>query len=141
MMMMSSHPLITEIEQEYLKADRPQVFPGDTVRVNVLIREGNKERVQAFEGVVLARRGGGINTTFVVRKVFQGVSIERSFFLHSPKVESIKVIRRGKVRRAKLYFLRERIGKSARIREKTTGYAAINKFGNILVANPTTPKK
>jgi large subunit ribosomal protein L19 len=111
------------------------------VRVNVLIREGSKERVQAFEGVVLAKRGGGINTTFVVRKVFQGVSVERSFFLHSPKVESIKIIRRGKVRRAKLYFLRERIGKSARIREKTTGYATINKFGNILLANPTTPKK
>ena len=139
--MMSHHPLIEEINQEFLKTDRPSIFPGDSVRVNVLIREGSKERVQAFEGVVLAKRGGGINTTFVVRKVFQGVSVERSFFLHSPKVESIKIIRRGKVRRAKLYFLRERIGKSARNREKTTGYATINKFGNILLANPTTPKK
>ncbi|MFM7389760.1 MAG: 50S ribosomal protein L19 [Vampirovibrionales bacterium] len=130
-----SHPLIQQIEQEYLQANRPKLFPGDTVKVNVKIVEGNKERIQAFEGVVIALRGGGVNTTFKVRKVFQGVSVERTFFLHSPRVESVKVLRRGKVRRAKLYYLRERMGKSARIREKTTGYAAPNKPGSILVAN------
>lgn len=130
-----SHPLIQQIEQEYLQENRPVLFPGDTVRVNVKIVEGNKERIQAFEGIVIGQRGSGVNATFRVRKVFQGVSVERVFFMHSPRVESIKVIRRGRVRRAKLYYLRDRMGKSARIREKTTGYAATGKFGSILVAN------
>lgn len=130
-----SHPLIREIEQEYLQENRPKLFVGDTVRVNVLIREGNKERIQAFEGIIIAKRGSGVGATFRVRKVFQGVSVERTFLIHSPRVDSIEVIRRGKVRRAKLYYLRNRMGKAARIREKTTGYAAPGKFGSILVAN------
>jgi large subunit ribosomal protein L19 len=136
-----SHPILKTIEQSYLKADRPLIYPGDTVRVNVLIKEGNKERIQAFEGVIIARRGGGLSETFAVRKVFQGIGVERTFFLHSPKIESIKILKRGRVRRAKLYYLRERVGKAARIREKTTGYAAPNKFGSILVANPSTASK
>ena len=130
-----SQQLIRDIEQEYLKTDRPAVYPGDTVKVMVRIKEGNKERLQAFEGVVLRVRGGGINKTFSVRKVFQGVSVERNFFFHSPRVDSIKVIRRGKVRRSRLYYLRDRIGKSARIREKTTGCVAPGKDKDLHAAS------
>jgi large subunit ribosomal protein L19 len=133
------HPLIREIEQEYIRTDRPILFPGDTVRVNVKIVEGNKERIQAFEGIVIAKRGFGVGATFRVRKVFQGVSVERTFLINSPRVESVTVLRRGRVRRAKLYYLRDRMGKAARIREKTTGYAAPGKFGSILVANANNP--
>lgn len=129
------HPLIREIEKEYTRTDRPVLFPGDTVRVNVKIVEGSKERIQAFEGIIIAKRGAGVGATFRVRKVFQGVSVERTFLINSPRVESITVLRRGRVRRAKLYYLRDRMGKAARIREKTTGYAAPTKFGSILVAN------
>jgi large subunit ribosomal protein L19 len=111
--------LVREIEQEYLKADLPKVNPGDTVKVMVRIREGNKERLQGYEGVVIKLAGASISKTVTVRRVFQGVGVERVFLLHSPKVESIKVLRRGDVRRAKLYYLRERTGKAARIREKT----------------------
>ena len=111
--------LVKEIEQEYLKADLPEVSPGDTVKVMVRIREGNKERLQGYEGVVLKLAGAGVSKTVTVRRVFQGVGVERVFLLHSPKVESIKVLRRGDVRRAKLYYLRQRTGKAARIREKT----------------------
>ena len=135
------HPLIREIEQEYIRTDRPILFPGDTVRVNVKIVEGNKERIQAFEGIVIAKRGFGVGATFRVRKVFQGVSVERTFLINSPRVESITVLRRGRVRRAKLYYLRDRMGKAARIREKTTGYAAPGKFGSILVANANNPSE
>jgi len=111
--------LVKEIENEYLKADLPEVCPGDTVKVMVRIREGNKERLQGYEGVVIKIAGAGVNKTVTVRRVFQGVGVERVFLLHSPKVESIKVLRRGDVRRAKLYYLRQRTGKAARIREKT----------------------
>jgi large subunit ribosomal protein L19 len=112
--------LIREIEKEYLKTDLPAVNPGDTVKIVVRIREGNKERLQGYEGVVLKLAGAGVSRTVTVRRVFQGVGVERVFLLHSPKVDSIKVLRRGDVRRAKLYYLRERTGKAARIREKTT---------------------
>ncbi|WP_073996148.1 50S ribosomal protein L19 [Arcanobacterium urinimassiliense] len=99
--------------------DRPEFRAGDTVKVNVKVVEGNRERIQAFQGVVLARRGGkGIGATFTVRKFSFGVSVERTFPLHSPNVESIEVLTRGKVRRAKLYYLRDRYGKAAKIREK-----------------------
>lgn len=111
--------LVKEIENEYLKADLPEVNPGDTVKVMVRIREGNKERLQGYEGVVIKLAGAGVSKTVTVRRVFQGVGVERVFLLHSPKVESIKVLRRGDVRRAKLYYLRQRTGKAARIREKT----------------------
>ena len=111
------HPFI-ETQREYLREDVPDFRAGDTVRVNVRVREGEKERIQAFEGVVIARKHGGINETFTVRKISSGIGVERIFPLHSPSIESIVVVRQGRVRRAKLYYLRERRGKSARIAEK-----------------------
>ena len=106
------------IEREGLRTDLPTFDPGDTLRVMVRVREGEKERVQAFEGVCIARRGGGINETFTVRKISAGVGVERIFPLHSPSIASLEVVRKGRVRRAKLYFLRRLAGKAARIREK-----------------------
>ena len=106
------------IEREGLKTGFPDFAPGDTVRVMVRVREGDKERLQAFEGVCIARRGGGINETFTVRKISAGVGVERIFPLHSPSISAIELVRKGRVRRAKLYFLRRLAGKSARIREK-----------------------
>ncbi|MGH7699169.1 MAG: 50S ribosomal protein L19 [Gemmatimonadales bacterium] len=106
------------VEREQLKTDLPAFDPGDTVRVMVRVREGDKERLQAFEGVCIGRRGGGINETFTVRKVSAGVGVERIFPLHSPAIAEIAVVRKGRVRRAKLYFLRRLAGKAARIREK-----------------------
>ncbi|BAD40456.1 50S ribosomal protein L19 [Symbiobacterium thermophilum] len=110
--------IIREIEREYMRSDIPAFRPGDTVRVNVKVVEGNRERIQAFEGVVIKRQGSGINETFTVRRVSYGVGVERTFPVHSPRLASIEVIRRGVVRRAKLYYLRERTGKAARIRER-----------------------
>jgi large subunit ribosomal protein L19 len=109
---------VKQIENEQLREGIPSFDPGDTVRVNVRIREGEKERIQAFEGVCIARSGGGASETFTVRKVSGGIGVERVFPLHSPMLESIKVMRRGRVRRAKLYYLRARKGKAARIRER-----------------------
>ncbi len=106
------------IQREGMRTDLPVFEPGDTVRVMVRVREGDKERVQAFEGVCIGRRGGGINETFTVRKISAGVGVERIFPLHSPSVATIELVRKGRVRRAKLYFLRRLAGKSARIREK-----------------------
>ncbi len=106
------------LAREGLKDDIPEFSPGDTVRVMVRVREGQKERLQAFEGNVIARRGGGISESFTVRKVSQGIGVERIFPLHSPSVESITVLRRGRVRRAKLYYLRKLSGKAARIKER-----------------------
>jgi large subunit ribosomal protein L19 len=110
--------IVKQIENEQLREGLPNFDPGDTLRVNVRIREGEKERIQAFEGVCIARQGGGASETFTVRKVSAGIGVERVFPLHSPMLESIKVMRRGRVRRAKLYYLRGRKGKAARIREK-----------------------
>src|SRR5436853_1940559 len=107
-----------EIRREGLKANVTAFDPGDTVRVMVRVREGEKERLQAFEGVCIGRRGGGINETFTVRKISAGVGVERIFPLHSPSIAEIELIRKGRVRRAKLYFLRRLAGKAARIREK-----------------------
>ena len=109
--------LIEEITKEQLKTDLPTFRPGDTVRVHVNIVEGTRERVQVFEGVVIKRRGGGISETFTVRKVSYGVGVERTFPVHTPKIAKLEVIRRGKVRRAKLYYLRNLRGKKARIKE------------------------
>jgi large subunit ribosomal protein L19 len=106
------------IEREGLKTDLPEFDPGDTVRVMVRVREGEKERLQAFEGVCIARRGGGLNEMFTVRKISAGVGVERMFPLHSPSIAEIVLVRKGRVRRAKLYFLRRLAGKAARIREK-----------------------
>lgn len=110
---------ILEIEKPYLKKNIPDFKPGDTVRVAVRIVEGDKERVQYFEGVCISRRGGGLRETFTLRRVSYGVGIERIFQLHSPRIESIEVVRRGKVRKAKLYYLRKLRGKKARIAEAT----------------------
>ena len=101
-----------------LREDAPQIVIGDTVRVHVKIREGERERIQVFEGTVLARNGSGITETFTVRRVSYGVGVERAFPLHSPNIEKIEVSRRGKVRRAKLYYLRDRVGKRAKVKEK-----------------------
>ncbi len=109
---------IDVIEREGLRENIPPFRPGDTVRVSVRVREGDKERLQAFEGVCIGRRGAGINETFTVRKVSAGVGVERIFPLHSPTVARIDVVRAGRVRRAKLYYLRKLAGKAARIRER-----------------------
>lgn len=109
--------IIASIEQEQLRQDIPQFRPGDTVQVHAKIVEGNRERIQVFEGVVIKRRGGGLRETFTVRRVSYGVGVERTFPIHSPRIEKIVVTRRGKVRRAKLYYLRNLTGKAARIKE------------------------
>lgn len=112
--------LLQGLESQFKKQKEPRFEVGDTVKVKVLIREGKKERIQAFEGVCISVRGRGINKTFTVRRIFQGVGVERTFVLHSPKVQDVKVIRTGKRRRSKLYFLREKIGsKATRLREDT----------------------
>jgi large subunit ribosomal protein L19 len=107
--------MIKEIEQQYMKKEVPDFRPGDTVRVAVRIVEGDKERTQNYEGVVIARHGTGMNETFTVRRVSFGVGMERTFTLHSPRVEEIKIVRHGRVRRAKLYYLRDLSGRKARI--------------------------
>lgn len=109
--------LIREITKDQLKSDLPDFRPGDTVKVHVKVIEGQRERIQIFEGVVIKRHGGGVSETFTVRKISYGVGVERTFPLNSPKVDRIEVVRHGKVRRAKLYYLRELTGKAARIKE------------------------
>jgi len=117
----------SETEKTWLRTDIPPFRAGDTLRVNVRVVEGEKERLQAFEGVCIARRGAGVNETFTVRKVSNGVGVERIFPVHSPMISDISVVRRGRVRRAKLYYLRHLTGKATRIREK-----------RVKVAVPTT---
>jgi large subunit ribosomal protein L19 len=101
-----------------MKSDLPIIHIGDTVKIGVIIQEGNKERTQPYEGTVIARRNTGINQTITVRKTFQGVGVERVFLIHSPAIDSIKIIKRGKVRRAKLYYLRDRVGKATRVKQR-----------------------
>jgi large subunit ribosomal protein L19 len=110
--------IINQLEQEQMKQDIPAFSPGDTVTVQVKVKEGNRERLQAFEGIVIAKRNRGMNSAFTVRKISHGEGVERVFQTHSPAIGSIKVKRKGDVRRAKLYYLRELSGKSARIKEK-----------------------
>ena len=109
--------IITEITKDQLRSDLPSFRPGDTVKVHVKIVEGTRERIQLFEGVVIKRRGGGISETFTVRKISYGVGVERTFPVHTPKIAQLEVVRKGKVRRAKLYYLRNLRGKAARIKE------------------------
>ncbi|HBT71935.1 MAG TPA: 50S ribosomal protein L19 [Lysinibacillus sp.] len=109
--------IITEITKAQLRTDLPTFRPGDTVKVHVKVVEGTRERIQLFEGVVIKRRGGGISETFTVRKISYGVGVERTFPVHTPKIANLEVVRRGKVRRAKLYYLRNLRGKAARIKE------------------------
>ncbi len=110
--------IIDDIVQSRLKTELPEFAPGDTVRVDVKVVESGRERTQAFEGVVLARRAAGINENFTVRRTTHGIGVERTFLVHSPRIESVRVVRRGRVRRAKLYYLRDRVGKAARIKER-----------------------
>jgi large subunit ribosomal protein L19 len=111
------HPFI-ETQKEWLRGDLPPFRAGDTVRVSVRVKEGDKERLQAFEGVCIARRGAGVSQTFTVRKISSGIGVERIFPVHSPMIASITVVRRGRVRRAKLYYLRHLTGKATRIKER-----------------------
>ncbi len=110
--------LVQEVTQQYLKTDIPEFRAGDTVKVHVRLKEGEKERIQIFEGLVIARKHGGIAETFTVRKISSGIGVERVFPLHAPSVAQIDVIRSGRVRRAKLYYIRSRRGKAARIKER-----------------------
>jgi large subunit ribosomal protein L19 len=114
---MRRNKVIEELENQQLK-EHPDFAPGDTISVSVRVKEGNRERLQAFEGVVIGKRNRGLNSSFIVRKISHGVGVERTFQTHSPLIASIEVKRRGDVRQAKLYYLRERSGRSARIREK-----------------------
>ena len=110
--------IIDKIDQEQMRFDHPDFRPGDTVKVHIRIIEGNKERVQVFQGVVLKRKRGKMNASFTVRKISHGVGVEKTFALHSPRIEKIEVVTHGRVRRSRLFYLRERRGKAARIRER-----------------------
>ncbi len=133
---------ITQIEKGYTKDNVPEFKAGDTVKVHVKIREGDKERIQVFQGTVISRRGGGTNQTFTVRKISSGIGVERVFPLHSPNVSKIQRIRRGKVRRAKLYYLRGLTGKSARIEEQLDDVGTAKaKKAKATKAKKTEPEK
>ena len=134
------HPFI-ETQKEYLRENIPSFRPGDTVRVNVRVREGDKERIQAFEGVCIGRKHGGVSETFKVRKISGGVGVERTFPLHSPMIASIELVREGRVRRAKLYYLRNLRGKAARIRERDTRQAATGSSGQAQGASASNKSK
>ena len=126
--------IIKSIEHEQLKSKIPVINIGDTIRVHVRVKEGNRERIQVFEGIVIKRQGGGTKETFTVRRISYGVGVEKTFLIHSPKVEKVEIKRAGKVRRAKLYYLRDRVGKSAKTKENIGG-----KIGIVDVEVPGTP--
>jgi large subunit ribosomal protein L19 len=115
---MNAEAIIRSIEAEHIKTNLPEIHVGDSVEVGVRIKEGNKERVQPYKGTVISKRNGGINETITVRRIFQGVGVERVFLIHSPLVAHVKIERRGRVRRAKLYYLRDRVGKATRIKQR-----------------------
>src|SRR5690606_16543834 len=110
--------IIRSIEEAQMRTDLPEFGPGDTLKVHVNVVEGDRERIQVFEGVCIKRAGGGLTETFTVRKISQGVGVERTFPVHSPRIDRIEVVRKGRVRRARLFYLRDRIGKAARIKER-----------------------
>lgn len=118
---MSNQSILESVAAPYKKADLPTIWPGDTVKVSVKVREGNKERIQVYEGTVIALKNGGIAETVTVRKISNAIGVERTFPIHSPNVAKIEVTRRGRVRRAKLYYLRDKVGKDARIKERRKG--------------------
>ncbi len=117
-MKFNAEAVINAIEAEQMKSDIPNLQIGDQVKVGVKIREGGKERTQPYEGTLIAMRGSGLNSTITVRRIFQGIGVERVFLIHSPRIADIKILRRGRVRRAKLYYLRDRVGKSTRLKER-----------------------
>ncbi|MGE4283359.1 MAG: 50S ribosomal protein L19 [Clostridia bacterium] len=110
--------IIKALQEEQLRSDLPALVIGDTIRVYVKVKEGNRERVQMFEGTIIRKKHGGIQETFTVRRISYGVGVERTFPVNSPKIDKIEVVRKGKVRRAKLYYLRDRVGKAAKVKEK-----------------------
>lgn len=110
--------LVSDLEANQLKSNLPKIYVGDTVKVGVLIQEGNKQRVQPYEGIVIAQHRAGNNTTITVRRIFQGIGVERIFAIHSPSIQDIQIIRRAEVRKSKLYYLRNRVGKATRLKEK-----------------------
>ena len=117
---MKLHELIKKVESTQLKSDLPKICVGDTVKVGVLIQEGNKQRVQPYEGIVISQHKAGLNSTITVRRDFQGIGVERIFSIHSPSLKNIQVLRQAKVRKAKLYYLRDRVGKATRLTPKIT---------------------
>ena len=114
----SKQSIIQQIEQHYLKTDIPTINVGDLVRLKILIQEGNKERIQLSEGIVLSIHSAGLNTTITTRRIFQGIGIERVYLIHSPRIVSFEILKRSKVRQSKIYYLRNRIGKAARLKQK-----------------------
>ncbi len=112
--------IIDLVEKEQLRTDLPEFFPGDTVKVHLKVVEGSRERIQVFEGIVIGRKGKGVRETFTVRKITFGISVERVFPVHSPRIQKIEIITRGKVRRAKLYYLRDKVGKKSRVKTRIT---------------------
>ena len=118
MVKINKQKIIQNIEVDYLKKEIPEIEVGDTLRIGVLIQEGNKERVQSSEGVVIAIHKAKLNTTITLRRIFQGIGIEKVYLIHSPRITDIQIIRKSKIRRAKLYYLRKRIGKAARLKQK-----------------------
>lgn len=127
------NPKITEFLSKQIKKDIHNVRVGNTVKVTVRIKEGNKERNQNYEGTIIKIKGAGLNKTFTVRRVFQGIGVERVFFLHSPKIEKITVTRQGKARRAKLYYLRERTGKATKLKEQLTSSNQVGTLPNEMI--------
>ena len=115
--------IIDQLEASLLRHDLPRIQPGDTVKVHVKVKEGEKERIQIYQGIVISIKGGGMRTSFTVRKISAGIGVERVFPLHSPSIDKLEVLRSGKVRRAKLYFLREKLGKAGRLKERRTEHA------------------
>jgi large subunit ribosomal protein L19 len=115
---MKLQELVKAIESDQLKTDLPKIAVGDTVRIGVLIQEGNKERVQTYQGTVIAKHNANLNSTITVRRIFQGIGVERVFPIHSPQIKAIEIMRHAKVKRAKLYYLRERLGKAVRLKER-----------------------
>lgn len=130
------HTLVRDFESDYLKKSVPDFRPGDTIRVAVLIKEGDKERIQNFEGVVIGRSGVGMSATFTVRRVSFGIGMERIFPLHSPRIDSIKVVRHGRVRRSKLYYLRDLTGRKARIADTRRKRGSKDAMIELLAATP-----
>jgi len=118
MLIKNKQKYLTDLQTEYLKSDLPSIEIGDTVKVGVKIIEGNKERVQFYEGIVIARKNSSVNTTITVRKMLQGIGIERMFLIHSPKIDSVEILRSSKIRRSKLYYLRNLRGKASRLKQR-----------------------